>query len=75
MKKRERNYDEKCEDLARYFYPGASEDFIIDLANDLQSQAESRRDHEGTARKMNADCVACGEPCAADIDAQARRVE
>lgn len=61
MNKRQRNYDSECETLARYFYPAASDDFIIDLANDFQSQVEARCSHEGTERKVNGDCVACGE--------------
>jgi len=34
-------FDEKCLDLARYFYPAAPEDRLRDLAQRLQDEVES----------------------------------
>lgn len=38
---RKHSFDSKCLDLARYFYPAATEDRLHDLAQRLQDQVES----------------------------------
>lgn len=58
-KKLERNYDERCEELARYFYPNATEELIFELASHLQSVVEFWCSHETVSEQGQ--CLKCGE--------------
>lgn len=54
-----RSYDERCEDLARYFYPNGAEHFIAETAQALQSIIESDCEHPSLSEQGR--CMQCGE--------------
>lgn len=55
MMKRRLNYDDRCEDLARYFLPssGWTEEEVKDLAQDIQDAVESWIDAHASKDKMS----------------------